>query len=193
MFAKRLFRITDWTLGIMALLILGGFLWLRQSPYWAGITLFAEDYRMGADETSPFTSCSMAKSVISALTGIALDEGHIASIRDPIGAYVPALHGTAYGAVPIEDALTMSSGVGFDEDYARAMSDINMLFIRAMTMGRPQVDMLAGLESNREPGTFNDCVSSDTMALGRVLEVATGRCAAVISAPPGSADICVSD
>jgi CubicO group peptidase (beta-lactamase class C family) len=245
MFANRFFRITAWTLGILALLILAGFLWLRQSPYWAGITLFAEDYRvenfrdmdrvfpsrpvarsgpvwefdrdlrplpdtyafaggehdlgafldrtettgllvvhegaitheeyrMGADETSPFTSWSMAKSVISALIGIALEEGHIASIRDPIGAYVPELDGTAYGAVPIKDALTMSSGIAFDEDYARAMSDINMLFIRAMAMGQPQVEMLAGLESARDPGTFNDYVSSDTMALGLVLEGATG-------------------
>lgn len=245
MFANRLFRVAAWTLGILALLILAGFLWLRQSPYWAGITLFAEDYRvenfrdmnrvfpsrpvarsgpvwefdrdlrplpdtyafaggehdlgafldrtvttgllvvhrgaithedyrLGADETSPFTSWSMAKSVISALIGIALQEGHIASIRDPIGAYVPALDGTPYGAVPIEDALTMSSGISFDENYARAMSDINMLFIRAMAMGQPQVDMLAGLERVRDPGTFNDYVSSDTMALGLVLEGATG-------------------
>ena len=46
MFANRFFRITVWTLGVLALLILAGFLWLRQSPYWAGITLFAEDYRV---------------------------------------------------------------------------------------------------------------------------------------------------
>lgn len=69
--------------------------------------------------------------------------------------------------MPIEDALTMSSGIAFDEDYARAMSDINMLFIRAMAMGQPQVDILVALESIRDPGTVNDYVSSDTMALGR--------------------------
>ena len=245
MAARPILRIALWVLGVLTVLALAGFLWLRQSPYWAGITLFSEnnrvenfrsmdrvfparpvarsgpvwdfdrdprplpaayafrgeehalaaflertettgllvvhqgaitheEYRQGADETSPFTSWSMAKSVISALIGIALEEGHIASIRDPIADYVPALEGTAYGAVPIEDALTMSSGIAFDEDYARAMSDINMLFIRAMAMGQPQVEMLAGLESIREPGRFNDYVSSDTMALGQVLEGATG-------------------
>jgi len=46
MFPNRFFRITAWTLGILALLILTGFLWLRQSPYWGGVTLFAEDYRV---------------------------------------------------------------------------------------------------------------------------------------------------
>lgn len=245
MLARRLTRIALWTLAALAVLISAAFLWLRQSPYWAGITLFSEshrvenframervfparpvprggdvwafdrgpaplpetytfdgaphnlaaffdrtettgllvvhrgaitheEYRQGADETSPFTSWSMAKSVLSALIGIAVEEGHIASLRDPIGAYVPALADSAYGDVPIEDALTMSSGVAFDEDYDNPMSDINMLFIRAMAMGVPVEETLAGLERQRDPGTYNDYVSSDSMALGLVLEAATG-------------------
>lgn len=245
MFANRITRIALWTLTGLAVLILAAFLWLRQSPYWAGITLFSEshrvenframdrvfpartvpragdvwafdhapsplpetytfegetrdlaafldrtettgllivhrgaitheDYRQGADETSPFTSWSMAKSVLSALIGIALEEGHIDSIRDPIGAYVPTLAGSGYGDVPIEDALTMSSGVAFDEDYDNPMSDINMLFIRAMAMGVPVDETLAGLERERTPGTYNNYVSSDSMALGLMLEAATG-------------------
>ncbi|MFN4098458.1 MAG: serine hydrolase domain-containing protein [Pararhodobacter sp.] len=245
MFARRLLRIAAWTFGALAVLALAGFLWLRQSPYWAGITLFAEshrienframdrvfpsravpragpvwafgsdprplpatyafdgaehdlaafldrtvttgllvvcrgaitheDYRLGADETSPFTSWSMAKSVLSALIGIAVEEGHIARIRDPIGLYVPALAGSGYADVPIEYALTMSSGVAFDEDYDNPFSDINMLFIRAMAMGTPVEDTIAGLQDTGAPGTFNDYVSSDSMALGLVLEAATG-------------------
>ena len=245
MLARRLTRIALWTLAALAVLFLSAFLWLRQSPYWAGITLFSEshrvenframdrvfparavpragdvwafdrapaplpatyafgsetrdltaflertettgllvvhrgaitheDYRQGADETSPFTSWSMAKSVLSALIGIAVEEGHIASIRDPIGAYVPALAASGYADVPIEDALTMSSGVAFDEDYDNPMSDINMLFIRAMAMGVPVEETLAGLERVRDPGIYNDYVSSDSMALGLVLEAATG-------------------
>src|SRR6056297_3210614 len=245
MLARRLTRIALWTLAALAVLFLSAFLWLLQSPYWAGITLFSEshrvenframdrvfparavpragdvwafdrapaplpatyafgsetrdltaffertettgllvvhrgaitheDYRQGADETSRFTSWSMAKSVLSALIGIAVEEGHIASIRDHIGAYVPALAGSGYGDVPIEDALTMSSGVAFDEDYGNPMSDINMLFIRAMAMGVPAEETLAGLERVRNPGTYNEYVSSDSMALGLVLEAATG-------------------
>lgn len=245
MLARRLIRITLWTIATLAVLAIAGFLWLRQSPYWAGITLFSEsqrvenfrdmgrvfparavergnsvwafdrapeplpetyvfegeqrdlaafldrtettgflvvhqgaitheEYRQGADEASPFTSWSMAKSFLSALIGIAVDEGHIDSIRDPIGAYVPALAGSGYADVPIEDALTMSSGVAFDEDYDNPMSDINMLFIRAMAMGTPIEETIAGLERARDPGTFNDYVSSDSMALGLVLEEATG-------------------
>ena len=39
---------------------------------------------------------SVAKSFISALIGIAVKEGHIASIEQPVTAYVPSLKGSAY-------------------------------------------------------------------------------------------------
>ena len=132
-----------------------------------------EEYRLGAAQTSAFTSWSVAKSVLSALIGIAIEEGHIDSIRDPVGRYVPAIAGSAYDNVSIEDVLTMSSGVAFNEDYADPDSDINGLFI-AFAMGTPVEEIIAGLEGIREPGSFNDYISSDSMALGLVLESATG-------------------
>ena len=241
---NRMLRFTLWGLAGLAVLLLTGFLWLRTTPYWAGMTLFSEgrrvenfrnmdavfphlpvaragavwrfsrdrrplpetyahegerrdlgafldrtqttgllvvhdgaityeDYRLGADERAQFTSWSVAKSILSALIGIAVDEGHIADLRDPIGRYVPGLDGTAYGAVPIEDALTMSSGIDFDENYDDAFSDVNMLFIQ-FAAGASLAGTLAELQAIREPGIYNDYISSDTIALGLVLEGATG-------------------
>jgi len=46
----------------------------------------------------------------------------------------------------------MSSGVGFDEDYDNPLSDINMLFIRAMAMGTPVEETIEGREAVRGPG-----------------------------------------
>jgi len=132
-----------------------------------------EEYRLGAGESSLFTSFSVAKSVISALIGIALEEGHIGSVEDQITDYVPALKGSGYDGVTIEDALTMSSGVGFGEDYADPMSDVNRLAF-SHASGRQMADILAGLERVREPGIYNDYISADTIALGLVLEAATG-------------------
>lgn len=234
-------------LGLLVVVVLAGgsgYLWLRASPYWAGITLFAEanrvenframdgvfpaldvpngddvwafsaaprplpetylfegearrlaafldetvttgllvvrdgaivheEYRLGADETSKMTSWSVAKSVVAALVGIALEEGHIASLDDMLTAYVPDLSGSGYDGVTIEDALTMSSGVAFDEDYDNPLSDVNRLFF-TLAAGQPMAETLAALERAREPGTFNDYISSDTIALGLVLEAATG-------------------
>ncbi len=246
MIIRRIVRVTLWVGAGLGLIVLGAFIWLRTSPHWAGVTLFAEryrvenfrnldavfpysctvaesddtwefgtsprslpvgyayggsehnvadfldrtvttgllvvhrgdivheEYRLGAEETSPFTSWSVAKSVLSALIGIAIEEGHIDNVRDPIDRYVPALVGSGYEHVPIEDALTMSSGVAFDEDYENPMSDINMLFVRALAMDTTIVEILSELESVREPGTYNEYISSDTLVLGLVLENATG-------------------
>ena len=46
MLARRLTRAALWTIAALAVLILAAFLWLRQSPYWAGITLFSESQRV---------------------------------------------------------------------------------------------------------------------------------------------------
>ena len=230
---------------VAALLVaLAGYVWLRNSPHWAAVTLFAEDvrvenfrnldrifpsqpvasgntvwrfaedmrplpatyefldetrqvdafltdtvttgllvlhdgvlvheeYRLGADEASSFTSWSVAKSVLSILVGIALEEGHINSVHDQLTDYIPELAGSAYDGVTIEDALTMSSGVAFDEDYANPLSDVNRLFV-SLSMGQTMVDILAGLGRDHAPGTYNNYISSDSIALGLVLEAATG-------------------
>lgn len=133
-----------------------------------------EIYDLGADETSELTSWSMAKSIVSALIGIAVEEGHIENLSDPVSRYVTELEQTAYGAVSIEDVLTMSSGIGFNEDYDDPFSDVNQLFIGFAT-GASLTETLAPFESVREPGTYNDYISSDTIALGLVLEAATGE------------------
>jgi CubicO group peptidase (beta-lactamase class C family) len=244
---RKISRIFLWLLGALLIIAIAGYIWLRNSPYWVGVTLFADDYRvanfrsmdtvfpfepvsrsgpvwaletapralpesfgfngqdlalsaflertettgflvlhqgqiahesyyLGGDETSQFTSWSVAKSVLSALIGIAIDEGHIADITDPIERYVPALAGTAYGAVPIEDALTMSSGIGFDEDYDNPMSDVNMLFV-SFPMGTPLAETIHGQDALRPPGEYNNYISSDSIALGLALEGATGMSA----------------
>lgn len=132
-----------------------------------------EEYRLGATEASRFTSWSMVKSVLSALIGIALDQGHIASIDDPLERYVPGLAGAGYAGVTIEQALTMSSGVRFDEIYDSPLSDVNRLFY-TLAAGMPMEETLAGLERERPPGTYNSYISSDSIALGLALEAATG-------------------
>ncbi len=51
--------------------------------------------------------------MISALIGIAVEEGAIRDIEDLVTDYVPSLLNSGYRDVSIKDALQMSSGVGF--------------------------------------------------------------------------------
>jgi len=46
MIRRSMMRVALWSLAALVLLAAAGFLWLRQSPYWAGITLFSESHRV---------------------------------------------------------------------------------------------------------------------------------------------------
>jgi len=133
-----------------------------------------ESYYRGNEATSLAQSFSMAKSVVSALVGIAIEEGCIGSVRDPISDYVPELRGSGYDGVSIHDVLTMSSGVDFSEDYDNFLSDVMWLPVQIFGFQEAVPDILAKLGRKREPGTYNEYISSDSIALGLLVIRATG-------------------
>ena len=137
-------------------------------------TILFEKYYQGEAEGDRHAMFSVTKSFVSALLGIAIEDGLIDSIEDPITKYVPELVGTGYDGAKISDILTMSSGVKFTEDYGDLMSDVNRM---SMTIaGRGSLDEFAtSLGREREPGTYNNYVSVDTHVLGMMLVRVTGR------------------
>ena len=133
-----------------------------------------ENYWLTGGPDVHWMSMSVGKSFVSALVGIALADGLIESIEDPITDYVPALAGSAYDGVRIKDVLQMSSGARWDEDYSDPESDI-MRFGYACGTGASLDEFTATLVREREPGTYNYYNSTDTQALGMLLAAATGR------------------
>ncbi|MEM7118478.1 MAG: serine hydrolase domain-containing protein [Chloroflexota bacterium] len=136
--------------------------------------LVYETYWLTGGRDVQWISMSVAKSYISALIGIAVEEGHIRSIEEPITNYTPSLAGSAYDNVRIKDVLQMSSGASWNEDYSDPNSDM-MRFARAFATGASINRYVATLEREFEPGTFNRYNSADTQALGLLLVNATGR------------------
>lgn len=132
-----------------------------------------ESYYQGYDETSQATSWSVAKSYVATLVGIAIEEDHIDSVDDPISKYVPEFEDSGYD-VTIRDALTMSSGVAFNETYGFD-SDVNDLLTNTYGFNESMNSQLAEMERDREPGEYREYISADTMALGLVIEEATGE------------------
>jgi CubicO group peptidase (beta-lactamase class C family) len=133
-----------------------------------------EDYYQGTGEFDQRISWSMAKSFLSALFGIAVDEGLIKDLNVPVTDYVPSLVGSGYDGVSIKNVLQMSSGVYFNEDYGDFNSDINR-FGRVMALGGSFDEFAASLTSDRKQGTYMHYVSLDTHVIGMVLRAATGR------------------
>ncbi len=128
-----------------------------------------EKYFFGGDESTVFSSNSMGKSFVSALMGIAVAEGDIESIEDPIGKYIPEFAGTEMESIPIKACLQMASGIQFDED--NDMSGFSMKTL----MGVPAMKVIAKYGMQEEPYTYRRYLSINTEILGQVIKNATGR------------------
>lgn len=72
-----------------------------------------EGYFNGYTRDSIVTSMSVAKSVTSALVGIAIDEGYLGSVTDPVVKYLPEMRGRGVDTLTIRDLLLMSTGIRF--------------------------------------------------------------------------------
>jgi CubicO group peptidase (beta-lactamase class C family) len=75
--------------------------------------LIYEKYFNGYARDSICLSRSMAKSFTSALVGLAINEGYIGSVDDPMTRYLPELKGRGFDRITLRNLLTMGSGIRF--------------------------------------------------------------------------------
>lgn len=135
-----------------------------------------ERYEDEADETSWATSWSVGKSFNSALVGIALDEGLIPSVDEPMTTYYPDWEGTPREDVTLRHVLQMASGLDFTESYDP--DDVtNSDIIQMVVFQEDQLAYAADRPSLNEPGSVFNYSSGDAQLLGGVVEQATGMSA----------------
>jgi CubicO group peptidase (beta-lactamase class C family) len=158
---------------------LGGYM---QANHLAGVMVLqdgkvrVERHAQGFGPTQHWTSFSVAKSVTSLLLGVALQEGHVRSLDDPLEAYIPELHDTAYAGVTVQQLLTMTSGVRWNEDYADPDSDVAQMYRGACVDGRAHVlTYLAGQPRQWPAGTHWNYNTAETDLLGLLVQRATHR------------------
>lgn len=77
--------------------------------------LLFERYYNGYDHASVCTSFSTSKSFVSAMVGIAIDEGLISRLDDPITKYLPELSSPHWSAITIQHLVGMCSGLKYNE------------------------------------------------------------------------------
>lgn len=131
--------------------------------------LIHERYLMGADRESHFTSWSVAKSVVATAINVALQEGRIDSLDDPVQKYAPQFAGSGFADVSLRALLQMSSGVNFIEKYDDENADIRPYFFNTFILGKNADQLLLPFQRNREPFTDFDYLSPNSHVLSSVL------------------------
>jgi CubicO group peptidase (beta-lactamase class C family) len=132
-----------------------------------------ENYFNNTQRDSIVTSFSMAKSFTSALVGIAIHEGYIHSVDDPITNYLPELAGRdpRFNDITIRHLLLMASGLDYQAFRSYLLDGDDPL-----TTYYPDQRTLA-LEHTQiidPPGQYFQYNKYHPQLLGMILERATG-------------------
>ena len=127
-----------------------------------------EQYFNGTKPTRLANIKSASKSVISALVGIALEQGKIPSVRQPITEYFPELKNEKdplKRQITIEDLLTMQSGLETTSNRNYGAWVLSSNWIRH-ALSRPMLS---------PPGTVMIYSTGNTHLLSAILTKATGK------------------
>jgi CubicO group peptidase (beta-lactamase class C family) len=132
-----------------------------------------EYYAKGLSAQSRNQIWSATKSFTSTLVGMALHEGKITSLDDPIKKYAPQFEGTAYGDASIRHVMMMSSGI--DYFHFKGSPDRNDMYSAIMQNGE-DFDHWAGALGRRVPaGTDFNYIATDTHVLSAALRGAYNK------------------
>ena len=133
-------------------------------------SLLFETYRDGWNDTLTSNIYSATKTIVGMLAGIALDEGKIQSLDDPVSRYIPSYRKGMQADVTIRHLLTMSGGMAWDEAYSSLFSVTTHGYY-----GNDLYKLVTGLEVCDRPGVQYSYRSGETQLLAFVIEAATGK------------------
>ncbi|WP_228053454.1 serine hydrolase [Nodosilinea sp. LEGE 07298] len=132
--------------------------------------LVLEQYWQGHQAADLVNSMSMVKTLLALLIGVAIDEGHLTSIQEPVSTYLPEWANDPRSDITIADLLYMQSGLRNDDRTDTLRSDLVKLY------GGSDTQKLAlGIPLEGKPGEAFDYNNVNSQLLSLVLERATGE------------------
>lgn len=133
-------------------------------------SLLFEKYWSGADEKTLSNSFSMAKSFTAILIGIAIDEGYIRDLDQPVSDFIPEFNEGMNARLTIRHLLQMASGIPFGESYASPLG-----YMAKAYYGKDLEEETMKFRVEKEPGTYWVYEGGNSVLLGMILKKATGR------------------
>jgi len=128
-----------------------------------------ENYFDGYTTTTTHPSFSVAKSFISGLIGIAIEEGHIGSLDDSVRKYLPDLD-ESFNVVTLAHIINMESGVKFSEGYFNPFGEVAKFYY-----GTNLKKFVKKLKVDKQPGSAWKYISGNSQLLSMTIASATGQ------------------
>lgn len=132
-----------------------------------------DDYQNGFNSNTRAHMWSVTKSVTTSLVGIAVSEGLVDSIHDPIKKYIPEAADTVWEGVSIEDLLQMESGTYWVDVPVHQPEQLVLMgadYHSNGLVGMTRDEYLLKLTRVSEPGEFYRYNSGDAQMLAWLLE-----------------------
>jgi len=133
-------------------------------------TIIYENYSKKYHKNRLIPSFSVSKSFVSALIGIALEEGYINNIDEPITNYLPELKDEQLKEITIRNVLDMRADFKFGENYFNPFSEVAKYYY-----GRDLKKFITKLKAKGSPGNEFKYQSVNTQVLAFILENATQK------------------
>jgi CubicO group peptidase (beta-lactamase class C family) len=131
-------------------------------------SMIYEKYFDGFTRESIYPAFSVAKSFVSALVGIAIAEGKIRSVDQPITDFLPELKDPRFRNVTLKHLLEMRSGISFVEGYGNPFGTMAKFYY-----GLDLKKYTLALKIKDNPDKYYK--SANTQLLAMALERVTGK------------------
>ena len=132
-------------------------------------TIIYENYLNGRNRESLCKSFSASKSILSMLIGIAVDEGDIKSINDPLKKYITDFRNEELGEITIKQCLNQTTGIKYDKRMSFFSDKAKFFYTKNVR------ELIKGVDLENKPGTKWSTDEYSILLLGAVLENATGE------------------
>ncbi len=133
-----------------------------------GDSLLFEKYWGEHNKETVSNSFSAAKTFVALLVGIAVEEGKIKSLDEPVGNYLPEFKDGAKGKITIRHLLMMASGLDWEESGKNPLSENAESYY-----GDDLYGLVTRQKAIEAPGKRFNYQSGNSQLLGFIIEKAT--------------------
>ena len=133
-------------------------------------TIIFEKYFKGYSKESIMPSFSVSKAFVSALTGIAIEDGFIKNTDQKVTEFLPELSKNGFDKVSIENLLNMRTGLKFSEVYLNPFAETGKFYY-----GRNLKKYVRKLKVKEIPGEKYEYQSGNTQILAEIIEKTSSK------------------